>query len=99
MLENLQAVPDLESIEATLLEIVAGVAGCPAAEIGRDSLMDDLGIDSLLIVEVVIAAQRRFGIQVPPAEFRGDIRTVGEVCDAIGAYVHEQLAIQVGEPV
>jgi len=45
-------------------------------------------------VEVVVGIQRRFGVQVPPSEFRADIRTVGQVCEVLGAFVHGTLSAE-----
>lgn len=87
-----EAAPGRTEVREVIRELVAEVAGCPPAEIGDDARLDDLGIDSLLIVEVVVAIDRRFGVSVPPSEFRGDIRRVGDVCDVLGGYVESALA-------
>ena len=51
---------------AGLKEIVEEVAGIPAASIELDkNFTDDLEVDSLSMVEVVVAAEDRFGIKIP----------------------------------
>jgi acyl carrier protein len=90
-------VPDVESIAQSIKALVADVAGQEPESIADSTGLDTLGIDSLLIVEVVVGIQRRFGVQVPPAEFRSDIRTAGQLCDVLGAFVHAQLSAS--EPV
>jgi acyl carrier protein len=85
-------VPDAETIRRTIKALVADVAGQEPGQIDDAAELEALGIDSLLIVEVVVGVQRRFGVQVPPSEFRGDIRTVGQVCEMLGGFVHARLA-------
>jgi acyl carrier protein len=51
---------------AGLKEIVEEVAGIPAASIELNkNFTDDLEVDSLSMVEVVVAAEERFGIKIP----------------------------------
>jgi acyl carrier protein len=85
--------PDEASIRRTIKELVADVAGQEPEQIDDATPLDALGIDSLLIVEVVVGIQRRFGVQVPPSEFRGDIRTVGQLCAMLGGFVHARLPL------
>jgi len=74
-------------VEEAIFGMVADVAGWPLEELTEETSMDEVGVDSLLIVEVVVAIRRRFGVQVPPSEFRADLRTVGDVCGALAGYV------------
>jgi acyl carrier protein len=85
-------VPDAGTVARTIKALVAEVAGKEPGEIDDAMELEALGIDSLLIVEVVVGIQRRFGVEVPPSEFRGGIRTVGQVCEMLGAYVSGRLA-------
>lgn len=85
-------VPDTLSIAATIKALVADVAGQEPESIEDSADLEALGIDSLLIVEVVVGIQRRFGVQVPPSEFRAGIRTVGQICEVLSTYVHTTLA-------
>lgn len=47
-------------------------------------VMEDLGADSLDIVEILMIVEEQFGITVPEEEFP-NLRTVGELCDYIEA--------------
>jgi acyl carrier protein len=72
-----------EEILAGLAEIVNAVAGIPADEVQPNkSFTDDLGIDSLSIVEVVIAAEERFDVQIPDDDIKV-LATVGDAVDYI----------------
>jgi acyl carrier protein len=46
------------------------------------SLLDDLGADSLDVVELVMALEEAFGIQVPDEDVE-NIRTVGDIVEYI----------------
>ena len=60
-----------------LAVIVNEVAGVPVADIQPDkSFIDDLDIDSLSMVEVVMAAEDKWGVKIPDSEVK-NLRTVG----------------------
>ena len=63
---------------AGLKEIVEEVAGIPAASIEMDkNFTDDLDVDSLSMVEVVVAAEERFGVKIPDDQV-SELATVGD---------------------
>ena len=71
-----------------LAVIVNEVAGVPVADIQSDkSFIDDLDIDSLSMVEVVMAAEDKWGVKLPDSEVK-NLRTVG---DAV-AYIEKSTA-------
>ena len=66
-----------------LAEIVNEVAGVPAADVQLDkSFTDDLDIDSLSMVEVVVAAEEKFGVKIPDDEVK-NLKTVGDAVSFI----------------
>ena len=72
-----------QEIQAGLAEIVNEVAGVPADDVQLDkSFVDDLDIDSLSMVEVVVAAEERFGVKIPDDDVKG-LRTVGDAVSYI----------------
>lgn len=68
---------------AGLKEIVEEVAGIPAAsiEMGKN-FTDDLDVDSLSMVEVVVAAEERFGVKIPDEQVT-ELKTVGDAVNFI----------------
>jgi len=68
---------------AGLKEIVEEVAGIPAASIEMDkNFTDDLDVDSLSMVEVVVAAEERFGVKIPDDQVSA-LATVGDAVNFI----------------
>jgi acyl carrier protein len=68
---------------AGLREIVEEVAGIPAATVEMDkNFTDDLDVDSLSMVEVVVAAEERFGVKIPDDSVT-DLVTVGDAVNFI----------------
>ena len=68
---------------AGIKEIVEEVAGIPAASIELDkNFTEDLEVDSLSMVEVVVAAEERFGIKIPDDQVAGML-TVGDAVNFI----------------
>jgi acyl carrier protein len=67
-----------EEIRTGLAEIVNEVAGIPADDVQLDkSFIDDLDVDSLSMVEVVVAAEEKFGVKIPDDEVK-NLQTVGD---------------------
>lgn len=61
-----------------LATIVNEVAGVPVEDVQPDkSFVDDLDIDSLSMVEVVMAAEDKWGVKIPDSEVK-NLRTVGD---------------------
>ena len=72
-----------DAVLAGLKEIVEEVAGIPAAsiELGKN-FTDDLDVDSLSMVEVVVAAEERFGVKIPDNKVT-ELATVGDAVNFI----------------
>ena len=67
-----------EEIRSDLAEIVNEVAGIPVGDVQMDkSFTDDLDVDSLSMVEVVVAAEEKFDVKIPDDEVK-NLRTVGD---------------------
>jgi acyl carrier protein len=64
-------------------EIIDEIAGVPADEVtpGK-SFVDDLDIDSLSMVEIAVAAQDKFGVEIPDGELK-NLKTVQDVIDYV----------------
>jgi acyl carrier protein len=62
-------------------EIVADVTGIDPGEVqpGK-SFAADLGVDSLSMVEIVVAVEERTGVVIPD----GDVKSLRTVADAVG---------------
>ncbi|GLW53078.1 acyl carrier protein [Kitasatospora phosalacinea] len=74
-----------EEVLEGLAEIVNEIAGIPTEDVALDkSFTDDLDVDSLSMVEVVVAAEERFGAKIPDDEVK-NLKTVGDAVDFIVA--------------
>jgi acyl carrier protein len=74
------------SVEKKVREIVAEQLGKDANEITAGaSFIDDLGADSLDIVELVMKMEEEFGIEIPDEEAE-KIKTVNDVVEYIKAH-------------
>ena len=68
-----------QEILTGLGEIIDEVAGVPAEEVTPEkSFVDDLDIDSLSMVEIAVAAQDKFGVEIPDDQLK-DLTTVQDV--------------------
>ena len=76
------ALTEQEILEG-LGEIVDEVAGVPADQVTPDkTFVDDLDIDSLAMVEIAVAAQDKFGVEIPDDQLK-DLKTVQDVIDYV----------------
>ena len=74
-----------QDILAGLAAIVNEVAGIPAENVQMDkSFVDDLDVDSLSMVEVVMACEDKFGVTIPDTEVK-NLVTVGDAVNYIAA--------------
>jgi acyl carrier protein len=72
-----------QEILAGLGEIVEEIAGVPADEVTPNkSFVDDLDIDSLSMVEIAVAAQDKFGVEIPDDQLK-DLSTVQDVVNFV----------------
>ena len=72
-----------EEIRTDLADIVNEVAGIPAEDVQLDkSFTDDLDVDSLSMVEVVVAAEEKFDVRIPDDAVK-DLKTVGDAVSYI----------------
>ena len=75
----------VDEVLAGIKEIVVEVAGIDAGIIAMDEkFTDDLDVDSLSMVEVVVAAEEKFGVKIPDEEVT-KMATVGDAVNFIVA--------------
>ncbi len=71
-----------------IIEIIAEQAVLEPSDVSMDSTLEDLGIDSLGLVESIFAIEEAFDISVPfnandPSESDFDISSVSSIIDAV----------------
>ena len=72
-----------QEILAGIAEIIDEIAGVPADEVTPEkNFVDDLDIDSLSMVEIAVAAQDKFGVEIPDEQLK-DLKTVQDVVNYV----------------
>jgi len=70
-------------ILADLAAIVDEIAGVPADDVQLDKeFVADLDVDSLSMVEIVVAAEEKFSVRIPDDQVK-NLKTVGDAVDFI----------------
>lgn len=70
--------PTTTDILPGLAEVLHEVAGTAAADVVPEATFDeDLDVDSLAMVEVVVACEEKFSVSIPDTELE-KLRTVGD---------------------
>lgn len=82
-------------VKDRVVEIIAEQAVLEPSDVTMDSTLEDLGIDSLGLVESIFAIEEAFDIQVPfnanaPRESDFDISSVASIVSGIETLVNEQ---------
>ncbi|CAM5453747.1 MULTISPECIES: acyl carrier protein [Streptomyces] len=68
-----------EEIIAGLAEILNEVADVEPAEVSEEkAFIEDLDVDSLAMVEVIVAVEERFGVSLPEEELK-ELRLVSDI--------------------
>lgn len=83
------------SIKNRVIRIIADQAVLEPSDVTMDSTLEDLGIDSLGLVESIFAIEEEFDISIPfnanePQESDFDISSVASIVDGIEKLVAEQ---------
>ncbi len=74
-------------LEGRICTLVADQLGVDVAEVTPDaSILDDLGADSLDVVELVMSLEDAFDIEVPDEEIEG-MRTIGDIQQFVVGHV------------
>ncbi len=83
------------SVKDRVIEIIAEQAVLEPGDVTVDSTLEDLGIDSLGLVESIFAIEEEFDIQIPfnanePSQGDFDISNVQSIITGIEALIAEQ---------
>ncbi|WP_317054611.1 acyl carrier protein [Roseovarius rhodophyticola] len=85
----------VDSIKNRVIEIIAEQAVLEPSDVTLESTLEDLGIDSLGLVESIFAIEEAFDISIPfnanaPQESDFDITSVASILKGIERLVAEQ---------
>jgi len=79
-----------KNVEQKVIEIVCEHLGANKEQVKRGtSFIEDIGADSLDIVEFIMELEEEFGIQIPDEQAE-KIKTVGEAIDFIEAEIKKK---------
>ncbi|MCT4553562.1 MAG: phosphopantetheine-binding protein [Pelagimonas sp.] len=83
------------SVKDKVIEIIAEQAMLEPSDVSMDSTPEDLGIDSLGLVEAIFAIEESFDISIPfnandPSESDFDISSVANIIAGIDALIAEK---------
>lgn len=83
------------SLEDRIIGIIAGQALLEPKDVSMDATLEDLGVDSMALVEAVFAMEEAFDIDIPfnanePQSSDFDISSVRSIVDGVARMVAEK---------
>lgn len=86
-----------DTVREKVIGIIAEQAVLEPSDVTMDMTLEDLGIDSMGLVEAIFAIEEEFDLQVPfnanePEKSDFDISSVASMVDAVKKLVSEQAA-------
>jgi acyl carrier protein len=87
----------MDSLEQTIIAIIADKAMLDPADISVEMSLADLGVDSLGLVEAIFGIEEAFNISVPfnanePGKSGFDLTSVASIIQAVEGLVAQQAA-------
>ncbi len=84
-----------DSVRDKVIAIIAEQALVEPSEINDNTKLDELGLDSLALVEIVFGIEEGFDVSVPynandPSESEFDLSSVGAVTKAVEALLAQE---------
>jgi acyl carrier protein len=79
----------VSDIGSQVREILAFHLGIDGAQLGDDIRFEELGADSLDVIEIVMSCEERFGVEIPNREASG-LATVGDAMRCVAAQIEAQ---------
>jgi acyl carrier protein len=83
----------VSDIGSQVRDILAFHLGIDGAQLGDDTRFEDLGADSLDVVEIVMSCEERFGVEIPNREATG-LATVGDAVRCVTIQIEAVAAAQ-----
>ena len=85
------------NVQEKIIDIIAEQAVLEPSDISMDQSLEDLGIDSMGLVEAIFSIEESFDIQVPfnanqPEKSEFDISSVRSIVKAVEGLIAEQKA-------
>lgn len=85
----------MDTVEQKIVEIIAEQAVLEPSDVNLTDTLEDLGVDSLGLVECIFAIEESFDISIPfnanePDESDFDISSVQAVCNGVKKLIADQ---------
>jgi acyl carrier protein len=83
----------VSDIGSQVRDILAFHLGIDASQLADDTRFEDLGADSLDVIEIVMSCEERFGVEIPNREAIG-LATVGDAVSCVKTQIEAVAAAQ-----
>ena len=83
----------MSDIGSQVRDILSFHLGIDGAQLADDTRFEDLGADSLDVIEIVMSCEERFGVEIPNREASG-LATVGDAMRCVTIQIEAVAAAQ-----
>jgi len=78
---------DLETTRRDVRQIIADIVEVPVEQVGDDmSLSEDLGVDSLMALEIVATIEKKYHVQIPEERLQ-QVKTLNDTVALAREYI------------
>jgi acyl carrier protein len=84
--------PTPDDVFGYVKELIAEMKDIEPGELNQETSIEQLGVDSLDLVEIQVNVKREYLVTLTPSMFESQIRTIGQLC----AYVADTALTQEG---
>jgi acyl carrier protein len=81
---------DREKVKSDTVTIIAELAEIPEEEIKEDANLQNLGVDSLMALQIVARMEKKYQVEIPEEEI-GKIRTLRDILDMVDRLFKKQI--------
>jgi acyl carrier protein len=81
---------DREKVKSDTVTIIAELAEIPEEEITEEAILQKLGVDSLMALQIVARMEKKYQVEIPEEEI-GKIRTLRDILDMVDRLFTKQI--------
>jgi acyl carrier protein len=88
---------DVERIRSEVKKLISDIIEVPEEELAGDVAFEDLGVDSLMGLEIVAHIEKKYRVQIPEENLQR-VRTLNDTLALVNEFVEKRALLTTAEP-